>query len=187
MSKFEYSKEAAEAVKNFLTENDWKYQFDEEVGMFEMNLKIRARIQKIEYLISIEKKEIVMYGVAPIGVDPCDTERMAQMAEFICRANYGIKNGGFELDFRDGEIRYKCYVDCANLIPSDEVIRNGILCIGVMYEHYSEGILDVVIGGKSAAEALEENEEELPEGTFCGGEQDEEEVLPKGTFRSWED
>ena len=28
-------------------------------------------------------------------------------AEFICRANYGLPIGNFEMDFSDGELRYK--------------------------------------------------------------------------------
>jgi hypothetical protein len=33
------------------------------------------------------------------------------IAKFITRANYGMSLGNFELDFNDGEIRYKTSID----------------------------------------------------------------------------
>ena len=36
--------------------------------------------------------------------------------------NYGLKNGCFELYFRDGEIRFRSFIDCEDVMPSTEVI-----------------------------------------------------------------
>ena len=76
------------------------------------------------------------------------------MNEFINRANYGLRNGNFELDVRDGEIRYKIYVDCDNQLPSREVVRSSIIIPSVMFERYSQGLLDVMFRGSSAEEAI---------------------------------
>lgn len=69
---------------------------------------------------------------------------MAIMAEFICRANYGLKNGNFELDMRDGEIRYKSFVDCEGLTPTTEMVRNSIHCPAAMFDRYGDGIVDII-------------------------------------------
>ena len=76
------------------------------------------------------------------------------MADFICRANYGLLNGNFELDIRDGEIRYKTYVDCEGNNPSIEIVRNSIYCPAAMMERYSAGIADIIFGNATAEEAV---------------------------------
>lgn len=83
---------------------------------------------------------------------------MSKMAEFVCRANYGLKNGCFELDMRDGEIRYKTFVPCNNITPSSEIIRRSIYCPASMFEQYSEGIISIIFGDTTAEEAIDKCE-----------------------------
>lgn len=154
MKKFTYSNEIAAVVKQFLDGDDWHYSFDENRGIFEFGLRIRSKIQKIKYLVDVKDDEIVFYGICPIGADRDDAEMMAQMAEFLCRANYGLKNGSFEFDFRDGEIRYKSFVDCDGVLPSTEVVKNSIYCIDAMYKRYAPGIVDIIFAGCSAKDAI---------------------------------
>ena len=154
MKKSQYSIELANIVKQFLTEDDWQYSFDEDNGVFDFGLRMRSKIQQIKYLIAIQEKEIVVYGISPIGVNPDDMDVMANMAEFICRANFGLKNGNFELDFTDGEIRYKTYIDCDGIIPSPDVVKNCINCTSAMYRSYADGITAVIFAEILAEKAL---------------------------------
>ena len=154
MKKFNYSNEIVNVVKQFLTDDDWHYSFDEECGIFDFGLNVRSKIQKIKYLIDVKEDEIVVYGICPIGADHDDEKMMAQMAEFICRANFGLKNGCFELDFRDGEIRYKSFIDCDEVLPSTEVVKNSIYCAAAMYKRYAAGITSIIFAGSSAKEAI---------------------------------
>lgn len=154
MKKNNYSNEIASVVKQFLTDDDWHYSFDEEHGIFDFGLRVRSKIQKIKYFIDVEEDEMVVYGICPIGADCDDEKMMAQMAEFICRANFGLKNGCFEFDFRDGEIRYKSFIDCNEVLPSTEVVKNSIHCTAAMYKRYAAGITSIIFTGNSAKEAI---------------------------------
>lgn len=154
MRKYEYSNELVKLVKKFLVDDDWNFSFDDNTGMFDFGLRIKSKIQKINYIVDVHEDEIVVCGMCPVGVDHTDSNMMAQMAEFLCRANYGLKNGCFELDFRDGEIRYRSFIDCENVTPSTEVIKNSIYCIAVMYKRYAPGIVDIIFSGCSAMEAI---------------------------------
>lgn len=154
MKKYNYSNEIANVVKQFLTDDDWHYSFDEERGIFDFGLRVRSKIQKIKYLIDVKEDEIVVYGICPIGADHDDEKMMVQMAEFICRANFGLKNGCFEFDFRDGEIRYKSFIDCDKVLPSTEVVKNSIHCTAAMYKRYAAGITSIIFAGSSAKEAI---------------------------------
>ena len=154
MRKYEYSKDHVNIVKQFLVDDYWHFSFDENTGVFDFGLRVKGKIQKINYIVDVHEDEIVFYGMCPIGAEHTDANMMAQMAEFLCRANYGLKNGCFELDFRDGEIRFRSFIDCEDLMPSTEVIKNSIHCTAAMFKRYAPGIVDIIFSGCTAKEAI---------------------------------
>lgn len=149
-----YSKNIADAINSFLTEDDWHFSFDDQCGLFKFGLNLKGRIKKVSYIVDVKDDEYVVYAISPIGADEKDEKMMAVMAEFICRANYGLKNGNFELDMRDGEIRYKSFVDCEGLTPTTEMVRNSIHCPAAMFDRYGDGIVDIIFGNSTAKEAV---------------------------------
>lgn len=156
MSKMKYSEELANFVKEFLVEDDWHFSFDESIGVFEFGLRIDSKIHKIEYAVDVKEDEIIVYGLCPIIADSGDADMMARMAEFLCRVNYGLKNGCFELNFQNGEgdIRFRSYIDCEDSMPSNKVFRNSIYCTAAMFLRYATGIVDIVFSDCTAEEAL---------------------------------
>lgn len=156
-----YSKDIADAVSNFLTEDDWDFSFDEQRGLFKLELHFNEQLRKISYIIDIGEDDYIVYAVFPLGVDEDDKEMMASMVEFICRANYGMRNGSFELDMKSGQLRFKSFVDCENLTPSLETVKNSILCPALMYNLYNAGIIDIILGNASAKEAVDRCEKSL--------------------------
>ena len=65
-------------------------------------------------------------------------------------------------DFRDGEIRFRSYIDCENLLPSTTVVKNSIHCTAAMVKRYAPGILDIIFGGVKAKDAITKCEREGP-------------------------
>ena len=149
-----YSKSIADAINSFLTEDDWHFSFNDQRGLFKFGLNLKGRIKNVRYIVDIKDDEYVVYAISPIGADEDDEKMMVIMAEFICRANYGLKNGNFELDMRDGEIRYKSFVDCEGLTPTTEMVRNSIHCPAAMFDRYGDGIVDIIFGNSTAKEAV---------------------------------
>lgn len=158
MRKKEYSTELANVVKECLDKDKWHYSFNEGSGVFEFGLRTKSKIQKINYLVDVDDDEIIVYGFCPIGADRADPEMMAQMAEFLCRANYGLRNGCFEFDFRDGEVRFRSFIDCEGVVPTIEVIKNSIYWTSAMFKHYAPGITDIIFAGSSAKKAIDKCE-----------------------------
>lgn len=158
MNERTYSKNIADAIHNFLTEGNWHFAFDEQKGIFKFNLRVSGKIKKISYAIGVQENEYLVYGISPLGAETGDDKMMASMAEFICRANYGLNSGNFEFDMRDGEIRYKIYVDCRGITPSPEIMKRSIQYPAAMFERYGDGIVDIIFGNKTAKEAVEECE-----------------------------
>lgn len=149
-----YSAEIAAAVNKFLVDDDWRFDFSEEEGRFRFTLTLDGKLKEARYWILINEDDYTVYAYSPIGADKNDERMMSVMADFICRANYGMKNGNFELDMMDGEVRYKCYVDCDGALPCTEVIRNSVYCPAQMLERYGAGIVDIVCLDGSAADAI---------------------------------
>ena len=98
-----------------------------------------------------EQEQFVFYSVCPVNTP--EASRPA-LAEFLTRANYGLIMGNFELDYRDGEARYKTSVDVEGSQLTSALVRQCVYSNVLMMDHYLPGILEVVFSGKTPEEAL---------------------------------
>jgi hypothetical protein len=103
-----------------------------------------------------EQSQLLFYSVCPVNV-PQDKRLL--VAEFLTRANYGLHIGNFELDFGDGEVRYKTSIDVEGdrLVPAlvQQVAYANVLTM----DAYLPGILRVIYGDSSPADAIAAIEE----------------------------
>lgn len=165
MKEKNYSNDIANAIKYYLKENGWHFSFDEDKGLFKFGLSIRSKIRNISYIIGVRNDAYIVYAISPVCADEDDNKMMAAMAEFVCRANYGLSHGNFELDMRDGEVRFKCFIDCKGIIPTKDMIKNSIYCPEIMFKRYGPGIVDIIFGNVTAKEAVEKCEKSAEEFT----------------------
>jgi hypothetical protein len=76
----------------------------------------------------------------------------------VCRANYGMIVGNFEIDLDDGEVRYKTSVDVEGVTATRQLIQNLVAPNVITMDRYLPGLLSVAFGGKHPAEAIAEIE-----------------------------
>lgn len=162
MSKV-FSRDIAGAIDSFLRNDKWHFSFDESKGLFRFGLAIKGKMKSLDYVIDVKKDEFITYAIAPLSPDEDDSRMMARMCEFITRANYGLKNGCFEMDFEDGELRYRSFVDCEHQMPSQEVIKNSIYATASTFSRYAPGILDILFTDAIAKDAVAKCEGGLAE------------------------
>ncbi|HEY9782972.1 MAG TPA: YbjN domain-containing protein [Leptolyngbyaceae cyanobacterium] len=140
-----------EEMINFFTADDWSFvqlpeqpalqiSFQGENGKW--NCYARARV---------EQQQFVFYSICPVNAP--EDKRLAA-AEFITRANSGMIIGNFELDFTDGEIRYKTSIDVEGDRLSAALIQRLVYANVMMMDEYLPGILSVIYGNLSPAEAI---------------------------------
>lgn len=150
-----YNTDIANEIHSFLEDDNWKFSFDDNRGIFRFTLGLRTKMKKIDYIVDVKETDYFVYAISPMSADENDPQQMKEIAEFICRANYNLTNGNFELDFNDGEIRYKCYHNCEDGAPSHKTIHDTIYFPASIYTVYSPGIIKVLFNGASAAEAID--------------------------------
>jgi hypothetical protein len=102
-----------------------------------------------------KQQQFVFYAVGPVKVP--EKDRLA-VAEFLTRANYGLIIGNFELDFSDGEVRYKASLDVENAELSEALVKNLVYAAVLTMDRYITGIMRVMYGGATPVEAIQEIE-----------------------------
>ena len=76
---------------------------------------------------------ILLYSICPRRVPE---GRREDVAQFLTRTNYGLAAGNFELDFEDGEIRYKTAVHLQGDELDRLVLKRLVRANGVAMETY---------------------------------------------------
>ena len=145
-------------IDHFLQEDQWAYTFDARRNVFHFWISLSSVIKSFHYIISVRDNSVMVYGVCPIGPDSKNAEQMRLMSEFLCRANFGLRNGAFELDFHDGEICYKSYIDCQDSPLSKNVLRDSITCIYLILKRYLPGIIAILLNQDTPQQAIEKCE-----------------------------
>ena len=149
-----YSKSIANAVKDVLAAEELNFSFDEDNGLFRLNFTIDGPIHSLDFFIEIRDSNYVVYAVPPIVADAKNSSVMAAIAEFVCRANYRLVYGNFDLDFRDGEISYRVFVDCNGITPNKDMIMASVYVPTDVFERYAPGIAAVLFGSANPEEQI---------------------------------
>jgi len=148
-----YSKAIADAIVHYMDSEGLKYTFDPERGVIKAGFSISKDciIGSVDVLIRIHEDDFISSGICPINAT---ANRRADAAELLTRLNWVLRNGNFEMDYSDGEIRYKVYVDCEGLIPSSDVIEAAVHIPPSMFSQYGQSIADVLTGQKDPETAF---------------------------------
>jgi hypothetical protein len=140
-----------EAMVNFFREDDWPFvkvegepalrlAFEGENGKW--NCYAKARVQQ---------QQMVFYSICPVFAPEA---KRGAVAEFIARANYGMIIGNLEMDFEDGEIRYKTSIDVEGDSLSSALIKQLVYANVMMMDQYLPGIMSVIDSDVSPKDAL---------------------------------
>lgn len=147
-----------EAVARFLDDDGWHPQMLEDQDVFRMTYG-GANGHMICYAkVRTDAHQLVFYAMCPVRAP--EEARLAA-AEYITRANYGLIIGNLELDLGDGEIRYKSAIDFESERLNAQWIRNAIYPAVQTMDRYLPGLLKVIYGQRSPAEAIAEVEKDV--------------------------
>jgi hypothetical protein len=140
-----------EAITRFFTEDNWRFDVMEDRPVLTMGFQGENGSWRCFAQVKEEQEQFVFYSVlttnAPMG-------KLAQVAEYLTRANYGLILGNFELDFHDGEVRYKTSVDISGGELTQDMIRTLVYVNVLMMDRYLPGLMAVAYAGGSPADEI---------------------------------
>lgn len=168
-----------DSMAAFFKKDDWPASQIEGQTAMSMNFQGQNGRWGCLARVDVEKELILFYSYCPVKAPE---DKRPILADFLTRANYGLYIGNFELDFNDGEVRYKTSIDVEGNVgtdpadaPADGEKKDGdgtapatgeqvqltfplmkrlvYNNVGVM-DKYMPGIMAVIYGGASPTEAI---------------------------------
>jgi len=144
-------------VKQYLDDGTRSYQIKapREDGSQVISMNLTGKNASYLTLIDLKGNQdrMLVFIECPIKVpEPA----RPSIAELLMRINYTLALGNLELDFRDGEVRYRMSVDVEGSALSLRMIETNIMVSASTMDRCFPAILTCIYGGKAPAEAFEE-------------------------------
>ena len=146
---------AFDALGKYLEDDGWHPRRVEDKYVYRSYFQGKNSGLNVYAQVRVDLEQFIFYAVATVKVP--DEVRPA-VSEFLTHANYGLRIGNLEMDFSDGEVRYKSSLDFEGATLTPSLIRNAIYPAVNTLDHYLPGILRVAFGGATPSEAIEEVE-----------------------------
>ena len=148
------------AVENFFERDSVKHDDFNERNVAKAIYGVDAKFGHVTIFFHAYSDKLVIHFMIPLNASE---EERAKVGEFILRANYGLKVGGFDFDFNDGEISFRicqfCGIKDFNP-PTYEQIDFAVIVGLMMIEKYGDALAKVLFGVLEPEEAIESAESE---------------------------
>lgn len=137
---------------NYLETLGWDYRATPARDLIRFSVNIEGG--KLQCFLRINERQqmLIFFSIFPIAIPEA---RRTSLAELICRANYGLNLGNFEMDFADGEIRFRTSHNTDHDCVNQEVIKHLIYANIYTMERYLPAIMDVAFGQYSPVLAID--------------------------------
>lgn len=137
------------ALLKFLDEEDWAY-----VHLNESALQLSVEGQQgrwhCQAHVREDQQQLIFYSFCPINAPE---DKRNNLAELFTRINYTLAIGNFEMDFDDGEIRYRTSIDVEGDRLNSALIRQLVYANITTLDNYLPSLI-AAIEGTSAGKAL---------------------------------
>lgn len=145
-----------QVMVNFFKEYDLYFQEIEGNQVLALGFEGKNGKYKSLAIAREEEHQMIFYSVSPVNATKA---KLQAIAEFITKANHGIVIGNFELDFSDGEIRYKTSIDVEGEKLTSELIKQLVFTNVAMMDKYLPGIRSIIEDNESPDEAISQVED----------------------------
>lgn len=140
--------ETCDAVRDFLDENEIRYEYHAERKCLNMGFSLDCKLRKLTMHVQFREDGFLLYGICPINADP---NNLGEVLKYVSMINYGLVPGNFELDIRDGEIRSKTWTRTleAKELPG-ETINASLALTFTLFEQFGNGFAALAMGFSDA-------------------------------------
>lgn len=135
-------------VRDYLDDKGYHYEYNAEHQFLQLGFGLKCKLKRAKVIVDFRSAGYLVYAISPINGDK---DCMGELLKFVAMANYGLVNGNFDVDVRDGEIRYKCWASTWKLdaYPAD-MFDESLSVPLMMMERYGDGIAALALGFSDA-------------------------------------
>lgn len=143
-------------LQKFFKKDDWRYEFDEDDNLFRCGVSLENAVGNVRVFINATDDHVACVYVLPQSAP--ESSRSA-VAELVCRINYKLAFGHFDMDFNDGEVRFR-YVMPSKELADDpmEKARRLLYLPHAMVLRYGPAFVKVMLGARTPEAAIKEAE-----------------------------
>lgn len=159
LEKRDTTAEIRAAVENFFERDGLKHTPFNERNVASASYSVHSKFGHATVFFHAYKDKLVLHVMIPLNTD--EAER-SKVGEFLLRANYGLKVGGFDFDFDDGEISYRMSIYCGQdefAPPTYEQIDFAVIIGLMMIDKYGDALIKVMFGLVEPKDAIDSVEE----------------------------
>jgi hypothetical protein len=145
------AKLAFDTLTVYLRRNSWAATIIS--GQTAYRAEKNSDVCPIDYFFQIkEELEQFLFYISPkINVLK---HMLPNVAEYICRANHGLRIGNFEVDFNDGQISFKSSMNFKGLELTEKLIENVIEPALIAFDEFFPGLANVIADIDTPARAI---------------------------------
>jgi len=143
-------------VEQYLVTEGWNYEPVSGRNALQCGIKGQNSDYRMFFDVDEEAELLLLFVVIQANTPE---GRRSALSEFIIRANWGLRVGNFELDLRDGEVRYKVSIDVEGGQLMPKMIENMIGAGVSTLDRYFPGIMAVSYAGEGAESAITQIEQ----------------------------
>ena len=138
-------------VTGMLTEREIDHHI---IGDDSVGGRIRTEKAAYELFMTVDEPRecVFIYLIFPNRAP--DGRRQA-VAELIARANWRLALGSLDLDFSDGDVRFRCAVDVEDGVLTPSMLQNMVSAGLWTLDTYHDALVRVMIGGEEPGTAFE--------------------------------
>ena len=150
------AKEVFDTLVNMLDTRDWKYEKHEDELLIESGIK--GEDLPIDFIVVVNPKNEVVQFISSLPFNIPEDKRI-DAAVAVCVANYGLVDGSFDYDIRDGEIRYRLTSSYRESIISEDLLEYMIMVSASTVDQYNDRFFMVSKGMMSIQQFIEKDGE----------------------------
>jgi len=140
-----------DALVSFFREDEWAFNEVEGKPILALTFAGKNGTWTCYARAEEEKEMFLFYSYCPVKTPE---NKRPILADFLTRANYGLLIGNFEMDYNDGEVRFKTSIDVEGDKLSPALIKRLVYNNLAVTDKYLPGIMAVIYGGASPTEAI---------------------------------
>lgn len=128
-----------------------KYRQEETQSLYTFAVKGKNGV----YPVLLYAKAPFLVCIARLSLAIPDENRL-EVAEYLHRVNYGLLLGNFEMDYDEGEVRFRTALMTEDIQVHQNVLERYIQTPATMLDKYTRGIYAIVYDGEIAQLAMQD-------------------------------